>query len=174
MPSILLQGTEETDADAGAGVSGGPENGCNQGLSDRGGPPEVKAEGHLPSEGGGVGGGDRGEGGRGGVTLASDNVHGLGGVDVPPCTPPTNSGATPLTNSPAGKKGSPNLRVTVPSDKEPALRYAQVSKESCLYGKRDLFIRQKRPIEISVPQVGEGCRGEPARTFGISCACAGW
>ena len=34
-----------------------------------------------------------------------------------------------------------------------SLRYAEVSKETYSYGKRDLFIWQKRPITISIPQV---------------------
>jgi len=32
------------------------------------------------------------------------------------------------------------------------LRYAEVSKETYSYGKRDLFIWQKRPITMSIPQ----------------------
>ena len=33
------------------------------------------------------------------------------------------------------------------------LRYARVSKKTYLYGKRDLFIWQKRSIHISMPEV---------------------
>jgi hypothetical protein len=35
------------------------------------------------------------------------------------------------------------------------LRYARVSKKTYLYGKRDLFIWQKRSIHISIPEVSQ-------------------
>ena len=41
------------------------------------------------------------------------------------------------------------------------LRYAKVSKETCSYGKRDLFTWQKRLIEISMPAVCESFKKRP-------------
>ena len=51
------------------------------------------------------------------------------------------------------------------------LTYAHVSKETCSYGKRDLFIWQKRPVHMAKEAYGE--MGTPDARSMLSNGCGG-